>query len=366
MLAEILLRIGAASMAPDRAYHPTPSLAGPDRCIRQLCYHAQGVKGGAWGDRFASVLSDGNWHEELLKDWIRRSAYQLHSEQMPLTFDAGVRISQDGWRCAVVIEGKECGTFVGSTQIHGHIDGILTDLLSHDALLEVKSMDHFKFNRLWEAGEIPRDNLTQVALYVRGAQVVAPTLRRFVLVIKNRNTSQLIDHSGYYDRDTDTLVIEESVRSDGERSLGTCIVGITGTAIAKLTDVESYRRLGTLPARPFEYHNEFPCSYCRWQEPCWAGYEAEVAAREDHLVLPEDMARHADSITKLSAVKSDVEKQLKNEKRSLLALMESAGAKSGEGMGFEVVIKLSPRKGYTVEPTTVQTLDVRRKKEGAA
>ncbi len=81
MIAEVILKV-AGFEKEDYPYRPRPSCAGPERCLRSLCYWAQGYKRKKPSDRFYAVMDDSSWHEELTLDFLRKSSFKVHSEQM--------------------------------------------------------------------------------------------------------------------------------------------------------------------------------------------------------------------------------------------------------------------------------------------
>ena len=156
MIADIIPKL-AEFERQDYKYRPRPSNSGPERCIRQMVYHGLEVPRQPLPGRALLVFDDSSWHETLTGDWIRKSAYKLHSEQM-------------------LIE-------VGSLGINlkGHIDYLITDLTGKDLLLEHKAINHFSFQRYLE-GNLPLDYLTQMALYFRGLQKIQPELKDGLLL----------------------------------------------------------------------------------------------------------------------------------------------------------------------------------------
>ena len=103
MLADILHKLSTEEEHP---YYPRPSLAGPERCVRQLVYQGLGMPKEPLPGRTYHVFDDGTFHEELTADWIRKSAFQIHSQQM----------------------GVDCGTEQG-IHLQGSIDGVITDIV---------------------------------------------------------------------------------------------------------------------------------------------------------------------------------------------------------------------------------------------
>ena len=79
MLAEIIPKI-AGMEQNEWDFKPRPSSAGPERCIRQMVYHGLGFPSEPLSGRAILVFDDSSWHEELTLDWLRKSAFKIHSE----------------------------------------------------------------------------------------------------------------------------------------------------------------------------------------------------------------------------------------------------------------------------------------------
>jgi len=122
MLADVILKIaGQFQEEEEHKYYPRPSMAGPERCTRQMVYHGLNIAKEPLAGRAVMIFSDSSFHEDLTADWIRKSAFQLHSEQMEINVDCpgyGIKLT-------------------------GHIDGVVTDLLGTDYLWEHKAINHF-------------------------------------------------------------------------------------------------------------------------------------------------------------------------------------------------------------------------------
>ena len=77
----------------------------------------------------------------------------------------------------------------------GRIDAIFTDIFKMDRLLEIKSSNHFSFQRFWN-GELPIDNLTQMAIYIDAIQrKLNPEIKECLLVVYShysRNNPSLL------------------------------------------------------------------------------------------------------------------------------------------------------------------------------
>lgn len=260
MIADILMKV--AQMGEEEAwpYSARPSLAGPNRCKRSLDYYAQGYERKPFPGRFLMVLEDSTIHEILVKDWVQKSAFVIHSEQMEVV----------------------CGQ-VNGKPMKGHIDGIFSDILGVDRLLEIKALSHFGFQEIW-AGGLPIDYIYQTCLYGRGLHEFIPEIREALLLIKNKNSSGLVEVLLDYDFDRDHCLIKEMTLSTGEKKqIGTGIENITAGAIKKFEEVERFRQEKKLHDRQYK-KDTWQCGYCGHGALCWENFEEEFEAREEGVI----------------------------------------------------------------------------------
>jgi len=285
MLAEILPRIAQMDYK-EYDFRPRPSLAGPEKCIRQLVMWGLGIPRSPLPGRAVMVFDDSSWHEELTADWLRKTAYKLHSQQMPV----------------------QCRAPMGK----GKIDGVITDIEEVDRLLEHKAVSHFSFQRLWD-GPLPMDYLTQVAIYLDGLQEVNPEIEEGILLIKNKNTAAYIEYTVKYE--WDALGIAEIINSQGEhKPVNTVVLGIYQDAIDKFEDVLSHIADKHLPKRQYEM-NDWHCEYCGWFGKCWENYEQEFNDLPVDVVLDDGVAelcRRYKEVGELSKEKDLISKTLKD------------------------------------------------------
>lgn len=321
MLAEILHKI--AEMEPEEAhnYYPRPSLSGPERCIRQLVYWGLGKPRKPFPGRTLHIFDDGNWHEELVADWIEQSAFKLHSKQMKVN----------------------AGTQKGIT-LKGSIDGIITDVLERDYLWENKSINHFTFERFWLGGEIPHDYLTQCALYIRGLQKDNPDITKAVLLLKNKNTSAYMDYLVQYDAEKDSLAIIEKTNSKDQREKTDIIIeNITNDAFDKFASVNEYVKLKKLPKRQYDI-DHWRCEYCQYGDICWKGYEKEFEDLKTDEMLPAEVATLVKYKKETSAHRLEMEKEEEELKEQIEQVMKDAGARMGRAGDYIVELKLIEKK----------------------
>ncbi|MCK5236443.1 MAG: hypothetical protein KAR06_05590 [Deltaproteobacteria bacterium] len=310
------------------------------------------------GDRIIHIFSDGIWHEELTNDWIRKSAFDLHSEQMAIYIeDALPWMSWGFWDCRI------CKKKISNRAWHGHIDGIVTDLLGVDCLYEHKGINHFTFQR-YSKDTYPLDYFTQCALYLRGLRQDNPDLTKAVLLIKNKNTSAFLEYLLQYDAETDTLrLLQMSFSEYGEiRDFDPPIEfpEITHTAEDRFRQVAEHVKAKTLPERPHEYGTDFPCGYCQWEDTCWTSYIEEVGAfsgNEADLTDIEDTARF---YNELGAQINDMDKQKKEIRSALIKELAKREVSKGKAGEYMVKLAFQKKKSYTVKASTSQVLRVNR------
>lgn len=324
MIAELIEKI-AGFEAKESSYYPRPSWAGPERCLRQLVYMARGVPSKKKEDRFYLILDDSSWHEELTLDWLRKSAFKVHSEQLEV----------------------ECGNVIWQGQpftLKGHIDAIVTDLMGKDYLLEHKAINHFSFQRYLEK-QYPIDYLTQCCLYIVGLQKLNPEIKDGILLIKNKNTAQYMEFKLHYDSKTDLLVIKEICGSNGYRREGTEFQGLYRQAIQRLNQVEYYRTTDELPPR--QYTHDWQCSYCGYNEICYENYEEFNSL--DTIELPEEFQGLLDEYEVLNEQKKMAETRLEEIKQELKNYLLQSQAKVGKCGEFIICRNLQFRKQINKE-----------------
>lgn len=313
MLADILLKVAAmeAREKPDGEWYPRASLAGPDRCIRQQVYwHGKTPKDKEVNDRIWHIFDDGQWQEELMIQWIEKSGFQIHSRQMEVV----------GWD--------------GEPKILCHVDGVITDMLGVDRLLECKGLNHFTFQSFWDQKAYPLDYFTQCALGSRGIQQINPAAVEIVLLIKNKNTSGYIEYLMHYDSPNDTLTVKRLQRHTGEiADVSLTITNICADAAAKFHNIQAHVTAGTIPDRPFE-PGDWHCDYCSWATTCWHGFVGELSSLAEKVELEpevEDMLRY---YNQLGAELKEQEEEKDKIRDQIKELLIAKGAKRGKAGNY--------------------------------
>ena len=317
MLADVILKIaGQFQEKEDSKYYPRPSMAGPERCIRQMVYHGLNFPHDPLAGRAVMIFSDSSFHEDLTADWIRKSAFQLHSEQMEVISD-----------------------FDFDFTLTGHIDGIITDLLGNDFLWEHKAINHFSWQKYWD-GTIPYDYVAQCCIYLHGLYKDNKNLNRAVLLLKNKNTAAYMEYIIYYDVHQDRATVEQAVNSAGDiKQVHEIIENAVGKCFDKFSAVNEYIRTQTLPKRQYFIGDDWHCDYCAYGKTCWEGYKTEFTELKTATMLPDDVADMLRYYKELGAQKTAIESEYKDLAEKIRDTMKEIGAR--EGRAGEYIAKLS-------------------------
>lgn len=254
MLADIILKIAEDENREkgEHEYYARPSIAGPQRCIRQMVYWGLKTAKKPLPGRAVMKFSDSSFHEDLTADWIRKTAYKLHSEQMHVNIPSTLTFLPERI-CKFKIAGKECGQVIPAGHIAGHTDGILTDLIEQDTLWEHKAISHFSFGMFEKAEELPLDNITQTVIYLKGLQLIQPEMRQGLLLIKNKNTAQYLEYLISYDSKKDLTFVHNLISStEGQKEINKELVGLTQQAFDKFALVQEHITSKTIPARQYD------------------------------------------------------------------------------------------------------------------
>ena len=306
MIADIIPKIASEYFKEkqgEKPFYPRPSSAGPERCIRQMVYHGLNIPPAPLPGRAVLVFDDSSWHEELTAEWIRKSAFHLHSEQMEVDCRPPMKT--------------------------GEIDGIITDVLQVDRLLEHKAINHFTFQRFWDNSELPEDYLAQCAIYAEGLQKVNPEIHKCVLLVKNKNTAQYMEYELEYDQQVDSLKILQKTRSTGEIiTINEIRHDIIQKACDKFDKILEYIEKKTLPKRQYDI-DHWRCEYCGWHKKCWENYEKEFNELKTAQMLPEEIADMVQHYKELSEQKKNIEDEYDNLRAQIKTIMKENNSRDG-------------------------------------
>lgn len=317
MLADIILKIaGQFQEQEEHHYYPRPSMAGKERCTRQMVYHGLNYPHDPLAGRAVIIFSDSSFHEDLTADWIRKSAYQLHSEQMEINVDMGFDF-----------------------KLTGHIDGVVTDLMGVDYLWEHKAVNHFSWQKYWD-GTIPYDYVSQCCIYLRGLHADNPNIQKASLLIKNKNTAAYMEFIIFYNYDQDVAVVETATNSNGEvKEINETILDAVKSCFEKFQRVNDCIKNKTLPPRDYFIGDDWHCDYCAYGKTCWAGYKKEFAELKTDTLLSDEVETMIRYYKELGGQKSDIEKEYKELSRKIKDTMKEIGAREGRAGAY--IVKLS-------------------------
>ncbi len=297
MIVELIARNAGESQEESQPYYPRPSSVG--KCIRALVYHAMGVRADPFPDRAILVFEDGNWAEEIIKDHIRKTVFELEEWK--------------GSRQRIKI------AEINGRLMTGEIDGLLIDPLGQIYLLEIKSINHFGFERLKD-GPLD-DHRRQANLYMHGLIEAGFNIRRAIIIYKNKNTAAMKEFIIEYD----------------------AIQALADISMFEVID--DFAKRGELPARPYNY-DDWHCQYCRWEKPCWEGYVQEVEKLSTNVALDEELETTARYYTELGAQESEIKKERKVLHWQICEALKESGAQSGRAGEYLISLSVAERKAY--------------------
>lgn len=294
------------------------------------------------------VFDDGNWHEQLTMDWLRKSAYQVNSEQMDFQL-SGSKYGHNG----IILT--------------GHIDFVVTDMQGKDYLIEHKAINHFTWGK-YADGELPLDYLHQVAIYFAGMQTISPALTDGVLLVKNKNTAQYLEWTLTYDSKTDTLTVKELTLSTGEnKTINTEFKDIVKSAFEKFAKVNQLIKDKELPPRQYDM-DHWRCQYCQWAGKCYENYSAEFQAMETDKEFSDDIATEMAFCNQLAAQVNSDSAELKERKEGIKKRLKEIGVRQGktspsdDGTFYTAELVLMHRSEYVVKASDYEQLNIRRVK----
>ena len=294
MIVELITKNAGADQE-QFAYKPRPSSVG--RCFRALVYDAKGIKGDNFADRALLVFEDGHWHEELIKDHIRKTVYEL------------VELKGGSQRIEIAT--------INGELMDGEIDGLIVDPLGTTRLLEIKSINHFGFERLDD--KPLDDHRRQANLYLHGLFEAGFEISEALILYKNKNTAAMKEFIIGYDR--------PQALAD----------------IAMFGDVAEWAKVDDPPPRPYAM-DDWHCSYCRHQKRCWENYADEVQALSKDVALSEEIETAARYYNELGAQKGDIEKERDGIGETLRQALAAAGAQSGRAGEYILSLSVGQRE----------------------
>ena len=322
MLADLIQKV-AGMEKKDYDYRVYPSMASPEiqeldykgRCKRQMVYHALDIPRDNTNDRMILSFDDSSWHEELTRDWVNKTTWNLRDEQFKI----------------------DCGFFG-----NGKIDGILTDLLGQDYLWEHKALNHFTFDQYNSGKQLPIDYIAQCCIYLTGLQSYIANLDQAILLIKNKNTAQYLEFLLNYDVEKDIVKIlhrQNSIDQD-KIDLNVSIVDILTRARDKFEFVEQKKIEKHLPLRDYSM-DDWQCAYCNWKGHCWESYEEEFKDLKDNIELSQDIEERLSYYLELKTHLLEMKKEQDGIKDEVKAILLQHNAKQAKTERYTVDLALT-------------------------
>jgi len=343
MLSEIIHKIAGQFEQSESRYSPRPSLAGPETCLRKLGYWALGIPAKPFSDRTILVFDDGHWHEELTADWIRKSAYKLHSEQMGVNIPTTLEIPAHTCRW--------CNVEIPANHLHGHIDGIISDALEvSDTLYEHKAINHFSFEAYWR-GKLPLNYLTQCCMYIKALHLIDRDINAGILLIKNKNTAQYMELLFTYNMTNDVCEITERIAGTGKIIyMNERLEGVVEKSIARFQAVADCKKTGVLPDREYD-RNTWQCDYCLYGAGCWEEFDKEIEKLNPTIELPDDIVQLAYRATEAGRQSKQFADIQKESRDAVLKQMMDAGFNKGAKDGISITIRQQDRQTIDKDAT---------------
>lgn len=295
MLIELISK-NAGQDQEEYSYKPSPSKVG--HCIRDLTYQAMGMPADPFPDRAMFIFEDGHIHEMLILDHIRKTVFELTEWK-----GKNQRIT------IAHIEGKV---------MDGEIDGLITDPLGVVRMIEIKSINHFGFERLDD--KPLDDHRRQANLYLHGLTTGGfPEITECLIIYKNKNTSVMKEFIVVYD--------EAQALAD----------------IEMFRQIARWRNENKVPPRPYTF-DDWHCQYCRRQKFCWKDYPKEIEQLSTDVALDEELATSIRYYRELGAHVNEQDKERQQIGETLKAVLRKKGAKSGRAGEYIITLSASMRE----------------------
>ena len=328
MFAELILGAAQLGLRTDEPYRPRPSMAGPERCDRQMVYKARGVEEPAVSSRLAVIFKDGVAHETVTLDILKTTLLDIHSEQLPIDLH-GVLDWLEGhppYLCSVCTAAHGSPVLIPATTLHGHIDALARDLFGVDRLCEHKGFVSHNFKRLWDQEKEPLDNFTQAVLYFRGLKENGLAVDEGALLVKNKDTGAYLEFELRYDSEQDILHVPVMTRSPNEREeFNRSYTGLFRAAIQKFRQVHLHVVNQTLPER-LKDPKDVRCDYCPFQDICWDGFV--MPPLTEHIALPPELVPIANEWIQLDRELKPKNKRHEDLKDTLLTALQDLHAET--------------------------------------
>ena len=294
MFAETILGVAKLGITPS-TYRPRPSLAGPERCLRQTVYRGRGVEEPPVSGRLAMIFRDGHTNEDTSLAFLQQSLFHIHGQQLAINILGALDWLTDApvYRCPMCSEAAGTDVWILATTFHGHIDALATTVLGRTYLFEHKAVVSHFFRRYWEEEKEPLDYFTQIVSYFRGLHEEGLDITEGALVIKNKDTGAILEFELQYDYMEDRLTVTAILRAPGRerKTVNQTYQGLFTQAIDRFREAHRHITNQTLPGR-LEDADDIRCQYCPFDDICWDDYQAPVLT--ERLIMPDRLKNEAE------------------------------------------------------------------------
>jgi hypothetical protein len=228
-------------------------------CIRKQWYDLHEYEREGLRGRSGAVFAFGDATETLVLKWLRDSGVEIINEQMEVEIEIPKAIGPNlvGHIDGMIVLGQEF--FIDHNAAVGEeVPG--EDVLQ---LLEIKSMNHFSFQRLGD--EFPTDDsyYWQIQGYLKGTG-----LDECVLIIVNKNTCHMKEY-----------LIRADARVQ-EKIVARCVTLYSSSSPPSREFFPEQDKRGN-------WKLKFPCTYCGHVKHCHPGVEVNIAGRSPVMTVPE-------------------------------------------------------------------------------
>jgi len=239
-------------------------------CIRKQWYDLHEYEREGLRGRSGAVFAFGDATETLVLKWLRDSGVEIVNEQMEVEIEIPKAIGPnivghiDGMilnKEAIYMDDDAVEDAVHALSMEGKVVKVTEK--GFFQLLEVKSMNHFSFQRLGD--EFPTDDsyYWQIQGYLKGTG-----LDECVLIIVNKNTCHMKEY-----------LIRADARVQ-EKIVARCVTLYSSSSPPSREFFPEQDKRGN-------WKLKFPCTYCGHVKHCHPGVEVNIAGRSPVMTVPE-------------------------------------------------------------------------------
>lgn len=268
------------------------------RCARAVTYWALGYQPSRTSGRSRMVMDDGKLHERDIIARIHAAGHVVYS------YDPQHEVT------------------LSNPPVVGHIDGVV-EVHGERYLLEIKTMNHFVFQKLWSKGieAVYPEYHDQVTFYMARLN-----LTRTLLVVKNRNNAALYE---------ELIPLDLNAYAD------------VLTRAQKTWDcIES----GTLANQEYPKDSSH-CSWCSYNHHCWpiVDFDHGEGGKEALLVEDGDVIEAADVWRSGKEYEARAKEMISSARGTFETFMTAKGQTSIDADGLKAVASQQTRESISMD-----------------